>query len=780
MSNPANTAEQVTALKAEVARLTKVNAALMNRVERSTDAAGSSYSLFESNLLLQSKLNEHTHRLLEINQVLQREIGERKRAEEALRKERDFTSAVLDTAGALVVVLDREGRIVHFNRTCERTTGYRSADVLGRPFWDVFLVPEEIDRIKEVFASLRAGLFPSQAENFWLTKEGEKRLIAWSNTALVDADGVVEHIIGTGIDVTEAKEANRAVETRLRYEEGLAACSRALLDADNEAEAIARALEHLRKASDAGRAYIFENFEDPTAGLCARQIYEICAPGVETQMDDPVLQHIPYTDALAPWREILEQNTPLAGPVRSLSPEIQKIVEPGGVLSLLVLPIWVNQRWYGFIGFDEVRYERSWGEEEVRLLTTAADMIGGYLARRQALEALRVSEERFRSLVENANDVIYSLDPKGGITYLSPKFEDYTGYRARHRLGQSVLELLDEQDVPAAREWFSEIAAGAHRHTGYEWRLRHKDGNLRWFVSNSSVIRDEEGEVQEIVGVAHDITGMKKLVEDLEEANRSLRETHAQLLQSEKMASLGRLVAGVAHEINTPTGSVASMHDTLMKATTKLCDLIASECPKESDGYQKFQRILATMDDANRVIKMGTERITTIVRRLRSFARLDEAELVEADIHDGLEDTLTLVHHELKHNIVVHRQFGTLPKIHCYMASLNQVFVNMLINAKQAIPGKGDITITTFHRNGQVYIQFADTGIGIPKENLVKIFDPGYTTKGVGVGTGLGLSICYQIVQDHHGQITVESEVGKGTTFTIMLPTNLKEILGVS
>jgi signal transduction histidine kinase len=170
---------------------------------------------------------------------------------------------------------------------------------------------------------------------------------------------------------------------------------------------------------------------------------------------------------------------------------------------------------------------------------------------------------------------------------------------------------------------------------------------------------------------------------------------------------------------------------------------------------------------------MGTERITTIVRRLRAFARLDQAEMVEADLHEGLEDTLTLVHHELKHGIVVHRNFGSLPKIRCYMARLNQVFLNLLINAKQAISGKGEITITTFHDDSYIYIRFADTGSGIAKENLGKIFDPGFTTKGVGVGAGLGLSICYRIIEDHGGKIAVESEAGKGTIFTVMLPLRL-------
>jgi signal transduction histidine kinase len=184
---------------------------------------------------------------------------------------------------------------------------------------------------------------------------------------------------------------------------------------------------------------------------------------------------------------------------------------------------------------------------------------------------------------------------------------------------------------------------------------------------------------------------------------------------------------------------------------------------------------LKVVTEANRVIESGTQRVTEIVRRLRSFARLDQAELKKADIHEGLEDTLALIHHELKHNIVVKREYGAVPPIPCYPGRLNQVFLNLLNNARQAIRGKGEIAIRTCVLDQRVHVAVSDTGAGISPEHLRKIFDPGFTTKGVGVGTGLGLSICYQIVRDHRGEILVESEPGKGATFTVVLPMDLGE-----
>jgi signal transduction histidine kinase len=155
---------------------------------------------------------------------------------------------------------------------------------------------------------------------------------------------------------------------------------------------------------------------------------------------------------------------------------------------------------------------------------------------------------------------------------------------------------------------------------------------------------------------------------------------------------------------------------------------------------------------------------------LRNFARLDEAERKKADLHEGIESTLTLVAHELKGRVTVIKDFGDIPEIECYPNQLNQVFMNMLINASQAIEGEGEIRIRTWQQDGTIRIAISDSGKGIPPEFQSKVFDPGFTTKRAGLGTGLGLSICLKIVEDHGGRIELESNVGRGTTFTIVLP----------
>jgi len=192
--------------------------------------------------------------------------------------------------------------------------------------------------------------------------------------------------------------------------------------------------------------------------------------------------------------------------------------------------------------------------------------------------------------------------------------------------------------------------------------------------------------------------------------------------------------------------------------------------PEETPKNPILAKLFTNIEKLNKVSETASERIVKIVKSLKTFARLDQAEMDTVDIHEGIESTLTLVHHEIKRRIEIHKDYGFIQKISCFPNQLNQVFMNILVNASQAIGEKGDIYVKTYTRDNKAIIEIKDTGKGIPEENLKRIFDPGFTTKTKGVGTGLGLSIVYQIMKDHKGDIEVESEVGKGSLFRIILP----------
>lgn len=705
------------------------------------------------------------------------DITDSKVALEALRESEERFRQLTDNINEVFWMTSTDkNEMIYVSHQYEDIWGTDPSLLYNNPeMWQKQLHPDDKDRIIKALPKQILGEYDEEYRV--VRPDGTTKWVRDTAFPVKDKDGRVLRICGVAEDITERKNAEIVIAARLRYEKGIAGCSQALLKTPDETKAISKALEHLLTAADAGRVYLFKNFEDDNFGLCARQMIEVCAVGVKSEIDNPLLQQAPYDYGFERGRECLEQGKHYAITKSKMSETELELVEPQGTLSMILLPVAVNNKWYGFIGLDDVEKERVWDEEDIRLLKTAAEMIGGYLSRRSTLEALQISEERFRGMVENAIDIIYSMDASGNLKYLSPQFEKSTGYKLSDAIGNKIDRFMHEEDLPDHLNWLNSGIRKSGKQVGFEFRINDRDGNIRWFSTNSSVIKDGDDNILEIVGVAHDITEMKLVLQELEDANTHLRQTQGQLVQSEKMASLGMLVAGIAHEINTPIGAVNSMHQTLMHALEIMHDKAIDsfgDSYLENPDFSKTYRII---QDANRVINSGTERVTEIVRRLRSFARLDEAELKDADIHEGLEDTLSLIHHEIKHGISIVRKFGDISPISCYPGRLNQVFMNILINARQSMSGKGVITIETYREHENINIRFTDTGIGIPKDKLQKIFDPGFTTKGVGVGTGLGLSICYQIIQDHHGKISVESEEGKGSTFTISIPENLESMI---
>lgn len=252
---------------------------------------------------------------------------------------------------------------------------------------------------------------------------------------------------------------------------------------------------------------------------------------------------------------------------------------------------------------------------------------------------------------------------------------------------------------------------------------------------------------------------------DLEQSLNELQETQEQLIISEKMAVIGQLVAGVAHEINTPLASIKSNVD-MEKMIVDMVDV------SDADSILNLKENITSM---NEVSLMALDRIIEIVKSLKNFARLDEAELKEVNIHEGIDSTVMLINNQISSNINIVKEYGVIPQLKCFPQQLNQVFLNLLVNAIQAVEDKGEILIKTWSDDNKVYIKIKDSGKGISTENINKIFNPGFTTKGVGVGTGLGLSICYKIINKHNGKILVESQIGVGTEFIIELPNSMLE-----
>lgn len=253
---------------------------------------------------------------------------------------------------------------------------------------------------------------------------------------------------------------------------------------------------------------------------------------------------------------------------------------------------------------------------------------------------------------------------------------------------------------------------------------------------------------------------------ELEETLRELRETQQQLVLQEKMASLGNLVAGVAHEINNPIGVVNSSADVINRCMNKVETAFQDEAPDTA----KIIKTMNLLKNNNHLIQTAGDRIATIVKSLKNFARLDEEEFQEADVHEGLESILTLLGQEIQERIKIVKNYSDLPKVYCSPSQINQVFMSILMNAIQAIDGTGKIDISTFQENNDVSIRFTDSGKGIEPELLANIYDFRFSRKSQRVSMGVGLPASYSIIQKHNGKIHIDSESGKGTMVTISLP----------
>jgi len=394
--------------------------------------------------------------------------------------------------------------------------------------------------------------------------------------------------------------------------------------------------------------------------------------------------------------------------------------------------------------------------------------------RRETEDRLQQSEARFRGFVENSSDLIFALDRHAALTYLSPNVTRLLGYLPGQLLGQTFDALVHANDLPTLWEATELTRDTAQVRPSFEFRMRHKDGSTRWFQTTLVPIQNTDGEVVSLTGTAHDITPEKNAIQELECVNRSLRDAQLQLVRTEKMASLGLLMAGIAHEIRTPLGAVNTTQRTLSQALDKFGERLHEAFP-ETAADSKLGRLMKVLSDSSRVVADGSTRMTDIVQRLRKFSCAEEAKLCPIDVNAIAEDTLALIHHELKHCVSIERRYGEGVTLMGYPARLNQVLVNLLVNAAQAVRarGNGKITLETRAVDDQIEISVSDDGVGIPPENLNQIFACGFTTRANAGGTGLGLAISKEIVDAHSGSLEVRSQVGAGTTFTVRLPRTL-------
>ena len=430
-----------------------------------------------------------------------------------------------------------------------------------------------------------------------------------------------------------------------------------------------------------------------------------------------------------------------------------------------------------FFDRNEVASCVSWTAESVSGRVAELQQKHDELSRVHRLVA--TGKQEWEGTVDCVDDMLFLVDPHRRIRRCNRTFREFIGQTYAEILGQPFDRLLSEAGIDVELS-FGKPVECFHERTE------------KWFVLSHYPFEEVSGSgTRGTIVTIHDSTEMKKAAEELtrknlrlNEALAALKRSQAKVLHQEKMASIGQLAAGVAHEINNPIGFIHSNLSTLGKYLSRLSGFLAIqsgciaagappeqvESVRQQQASLKIDYILKDLEDLVRESMEGAERVRSIVADLKIFSRVDESEYKQADLNECLRSTINIARNEIKYKATLKKELGEIPRTRCYPQQMNQVFMNLLVNAAHAIEDQGIITVRSWEEDGYVCISVADTGQGIPEANLNRIFEPFFTTKEVGKGTGLGLSITYDIVKKHNGEITVRSEPGKGTVFTVRIP----------
>lgn len=407
-----------------------------------------------------------------------------------------------------------------------------------------------------------------------------------------------------------------------------------------------------------------------------------------------------------------------------------------------------------------------------------------------------------RTILNSINEsiAIIQLDDYK-ITSVNKHFLEERGLIEEEVIGKTCYQVTHQNQKPCSMSDCccplpEVMRTGGHVSTIHSHR--DKNGKATYVEISTSPITESDEKIRQVVYFTRDITERKETElslirqrrnfesehEKINQAFTELKKTQSHIIQQEKMATIGQLAAGVAHEINNPVGFIASNLSTLKNYIEKIVIYTkAQEDPLQAladdQSLQhlsklrkdlKLDYVLTDLPELIQECLEGTDRVRDIVTNLKSFSRISDNEETEYNINDCLETTLKIVWNELKYKAEIQKEYGRLSLVKCLPQQLNQVFMNILVNASHSMEEKGIIRIKTEMRDGKVHVRISDTGCGIPQKNLGKIFEPFFTTKESGKGTGLGMSISLDIIKKHNGEIRVESKEGKGTTFTVILP----------
>ena len=676
-------------------------------------------------------------------------ITERKSAETMMRKAAEEWRLTFDSMDDMIFILDKDFKVMRLNLAASLLLGRHYTEVVGSSCFKFMHVNGEkpaLCPVAKMFATRRHEEVELYLEepDIWLSAAADP---------IIDENGKIAGAVHILKNITEHKKAEKAIqESEQKYR-----------------DIFENATEGIFQISPEGK---FININPALA-----RMFGFETPDEMLSFDDAGLPLIRKEDGIRIQKKLMQE-----GKVDNF--EIQARTKKRTLI------------WFSI-------HSRAVKDAEGRMLYAEGSALD-ITERKKSLEAIKQSEMKYKGLFDHANEAILLIQESRFVDCNS-RAPVFFGCGADEIIGEHphvFMPPFQANGKESKRElvhYIMEAVSG--RPQIAELKFMRKDGSI--VEGEVSLSRLMLGDDLFILVLVRDITPRKKAEEtlrnvlselesknaELEQAYDDLKVSQQNFIQQEKMASIGQLAAGVAHEINNPVGFVMSNINSMGKYVERLTNFISAQsgmlgelqqsCPSSQKTLAKIaeKRKAAKVDyileDMNNIVKEcleGTERVKRIVQDLKSFSRIDENEYKLSDINKGLESTINVVWNELKYKATVMKNFGDIPHTMCNLGQLNQVFMNLLINAVQAIDAHGEIAVETRNENGNIVISVSDTGCGIPEDKRHRIFEPFYTTKGVGKGTGLGLSIAYDIIKKHNGDIVVVSEIGKGTVFKVTIP----------
>ncbi len=679
----------------------------------------------------------------------------KKTLEDELMNWHDKFEKIISAMREVVYEWDIEKNETKWEGDVEAIFGLKKDELKNIKFhWSDFLHPDEKEiTLSKIDFALKSDVSTLELE-YKIKKLNGSTIYCLDFAYIIrDETGKAVKTLGMIIDITQLKETEQKL---LQNEEVLKTINKSasvLLRTINWESEINNLIAEIGKAMKVSSVYVFQNKMLDTEIITSLR-FRWYSTKTGAKVGDEQLQNISYKlSGFERWLDVLGKKNVIYGLVKEFPFREYLFLSFLGVKSTLVVPVFVGDKWWGFISLNDCENERKWDSLEIDAIKTFADILGLAIQRSEGEKALRNSEQRYRKLFEDSKDPIYISTPEGKLIDVNPAFVELFGYASKEEI-LKVDIATELYENPEDRKKNLEAIEKQGYIKDYELHLRTKDGRKLIVYDTSTPIYDEKGNIIAYQGILRDVTRVKIL--------------EKQLLQSQKMEALGRLTAGVAHDINNAL--------TVILGNTQLAKRLLSQ------DIEKAKEKLAEIEQTIR--KTGE-----FTKKLLIFSREQPAVMKTIELNSVVNDLTKVALKAIRENVKIELILDPkLPNIKADPALINQLLLNLIINAQEAIPDAGKIIIETYTRHideeysmfhldakpgNYVVLSITDTGVGISKDIIDKIFEPFFTTKEH--GTGLGLSIVYGIVKQHGGFINVYSELGQGTTFKVYFPALYEE-----